>query len=80
MLANLAAHAEKGGLLGVSILGNSELSPVFSAPKAVSESMNIPETSYRPFTHLYNRVEELAGRTGWELIMRWEQGLPYAFL
>lgn len=71
MLSNLYSMAEEGCLLGVTIWGDKHLSNFLTIPYEAFEHHGITLPNIRKNFHLYNKLEELASKTGWEIIVQW---------
>lgn len=74
MLKNLYEHSKIGCLLGLTVWGNkpdNTLQTIF--PELVKE-YGFPEgPASRSNFYLYKKVEEIAKRAGWELVLNWDQ-------
>ena len=80
MLLSLHAQAAEGCLLGAAIWGDKEKNNIQTLfPKCVKElGFELPKV--RPKFYLYDKIEDLASKTGWELILTWDQVCSFPFM
>lgn len=79
MLKNLSELAAPGCLLGVTVWGQKSLSNFLTLKDQALEHLGRPIPDVRSNFHLYNRIEEVAAGSGWEVVIQWEQNAPYAY-
>ena len=79
MLKNLYNEAEEGCLMGVCVWGNPATNHVHPEMKNSIVELGFEPPKSRTNFHLYNKVGELAEKTGWEVVVSWDQtsSFPY---
>lgn len=77
MLRSLHAMSEEGCLLGLTVWGDKTKSNFMTLPEKYKLEKGIPLPNMRENFHLFNRLDEIASETGWELVIQWEQNAPF---
>lgn len=71
MMKNFHDVAEEGCLLGLSIWGSPQENNWFRLVGEGLRAQNKHQPNARTPFHLYNKLEELADATGWEVVQSW---------
>ena len=73
MLSNLWNEAEEGCLLGVAVWREAaKLNPVTLFFKCIEE-LGLKTQEVRRIEYLFDKVEGMGAKTGWELVVNWDQ-------
>lgn len=78
-LENLGSLADEGCLLGMTIWGDQAQSNLITLAGRGANELGLPTPNVRSNFHLFNRIQEIADQSGWELVIQWEQNAPFPF-
>ena len=80
MLRNLHGMANEDCMMGISVWGDKNKNNLMmSIRESILEiEADLPEE--RSNFHLYNKVEDLVDKCGWEIVLNWEQNVPFPVL
>ena len=73
MLSNLWSEAEKDCLLGVAIWGDTAKLNMISLFSKCIKELGFSTQKVREIYYLFDLIEGMGARTGWELVVCWDQ-------
>jgi hypothetical protein len=82
MMATFHKQAAEGCLLGVTVTGDTTIPNYFlELPNRIRRRKGLPVKEQKSIKNhvLYDKLEELGEKTGWKLLVSWDQQMPYPF-
>ena len=79
MLTSFRQSATEDCLLGLSVWGDKSRNNFHGQISDTIKEMGLEMAPSRSNFHLFKKIEELLDKTGWEIVLNWEQDVPMSY-